>query len=164
VALQSVVVQSTNENLPWHICAEDKLPGSLVDSHARIACTWDGGQTWQRRPVIEMVLHCPACMRGRPMDYLSSVQIAAIAPNGSLLGTLNDRPDTEGATDLFGLYRLPLGDTSWQPMGRLYFTFGAQRLCLARDSTLWDISSDDLVAASANCSGDVSQVFSAMYR
>lgn len=151
ISADKVVVQSPTSGQPWHLCAQAGATGSITDGSAPIACSLDGGHTWQFPPVT---------------DSPTFMTIAAITPDGSLLGALNDMPDTDQpAASLVGLFRLPPGSDTWQPLGGLPNSgLGSANILLAGGDVLWLVAvSGGLTAAAAGYTGNLSTCYTASY-
>lgn len=153
ISAYKVVVQLSGGDQPWHLCAQAVATGSFADGAAPIACTTDGGRTWQFPSVTKL-------------DYPIFMTIAAIAPDGSLLGTLNDMPGTnQPAASFVGLFRVPLGGDTWQALGALPNSGNyGMNILLAGGNVLWLVSaSGDLTVAEAGYTGTLSTCYTASY-
>ena len=114
--LQTIAVQWPLGSESWHICvAGQDASVAPVDQLNHVACTLDGGRTWNDRPALDFTLTCN-CDKGRSFTSISGLTLVGIAPDGALLATVTDRYDDSGNAHI-GLYRLSPNATKWEPVG-----------------------------------------------
>lgn len=102
---------------PWHICASDQpVDVAPAQQQNRLACTDDGGNTWQDRPALDITLTCPTCGQGQAFTANSTLALVDIAPDGAVLGAAVDRYESDG-TPRVSLFRLAHDAARWDSLG-----------------------------------------------
>lgn len=98
---------------PWLLCAAatagpDSTPASTEVTDNHLACSTDGGQTWNERPALHLTNYSP-----KGFTYPAAAYAVAIADDGAVLATVSD------SNAITRLYRLPSGSTTWESLGPL---------------------------------------------
>ncbi len=134
------VVQAPVTDTPWHLCVandddlnlKNPLPNTL-------ACSIDGGQTWQSAPALNLSF---TNVKG---TFVSPTDVFALADDGAILATSNSPNDPATEWE----YRLAPGAQSWQSLGPAPGSSAAIRYYPGPgDGVLWAWTNQDLRAAS----------------
>lgn len=95
---------------PWLICSTASVGPAPTGTNVRnlLACSSDGGQTWQDRPTLNLSQLSP-----KGFTFIAPMDAFALASDGSELATVTN------VTEATNLYRLPPGASAWQTLGPL---------------------------------------------
>jgi len=145
-ASRQFLVQPSGVDQTFEICgeidvrhAQERQPGPMV----AFACSWDGGQTWIARPLLQFAPLCRLCDRQSPPTQ--NLSVYAVRPDGSLLAQATPR-GMDGAEAFCLLPRAATQASEWEYLGSVappvpgggYYVY---MLSYDRQSVvIWDVS------------------------
>ncbi len=136
----TVAVQPPIGNEPWHLCVAQQILADPPHSYNLLACSNDGGQTWQQRPALNIMLTESILVKGdnqqMPYTPISAMNLIVLEADGSLLAAVDDA-STATSTQPFGIYRLPPNSSHWQHIGRAPYTGGDLSFVPFTSDVIW---------------------------